>query len=90
VSRTIQHGGNLARDAHAASGIFVELALTGLGYDNFGHSLSRFLISGTEVQLSAFSRQLLASALLRAVLLRSLCCGQPSFVSRQLSVKPES
>jgi len=35
VSRTIQYGGNLARNAHAASGILVELALTGLGYDNF-------------------------------------------------------
>jgi hypothetical protein len=47
MSRTIQHGGNLARDAHAASGIFVELSLTGLGYDYFWHSVSRFLASGT-------------------------------------------
>ena len=47
VPRTIQHGRNLARDAHAARGILVELALTGLGYDYFWHSVSRFLVSGT-------------------------------------------
>jgi hypothetical protein len=35
VPRTIQHGGNLARGAYPASGILVELALTGLGYDYF-------------------------------------------------------
>ncbi len=35
VSRTIQHGRNLARDAQPARGILVELALTGLGYDYF-------------------------------------------------------
>ncbi len=49
VPGTIQHGGNFARNAHAARGVFVELALTGLGYDYFRHSLSRFLVSGTDV-----------------------------------------
>jgi hypothetical protein len=44
---TIQYGGNLAREAHTARGVLVELALTGLGYDYFWHSLSRFLVSGT-------------------------------------------
>src|ERR1035437_1386256 len=47
VPRTVQYGRNLARDAHTASGILVELALPGLGYDNFWHSVSRFLDSGT-------------------------------------------
>jgi hypothetical protein len=47
MARTIQNGGNLARYAHAASGILVELAHAGLGYDDFWHSLSRFLVSGT-------------------------------------------
>jgi hypothetical protein len=46
MSRSIQHGRNLARDAHATSGILVELALTGLGCDNFWHSVSRFLFVG--------------------------------------------
>ena len=44
VPGTIKHGGNLARDAHAARGILVELALAGLGYDYFWHSVSRFLV----------------------------------------------
>jgi len=35
VPRAIQYGRNLARNAHTASGILVELALTGLGYDYF-------------------------------------------------------
>ncbi len=37
VAGAIQHGRNLARDTHAARGILVELALTGLGYDYFRH-----------------------------------------------------
>jgi hypothetical protein len=69
VSGAVQHGGNLARDADAASGILGELALTGLGYKYFRHLLSRFFLSGTEKQLSAFSRLLL----LQTELLRSLC-----------------
>jgi hypothetical protein len=48
VPRTIQHGGNFARNAHTARSVFVELALTGLGYDYFRHSVSRFLVSGTD------------------------------------------
>jgi hypothetical protein len=44
VPWTIENGGNLARDTDAAGGIFVELALAGFGYDNFWHSISRFLI----------------------------------------------
>jgi hypothetical protein len=55
VPWTIQYGGNLAREAHTARGVLVELALTGLGYDDFWHSLSRFLVSGTEEQLLAIS-----------------------------------
>jgi hypothetical protein len=46
MTGTIKHGRNLARDAHAASGILVELALTGPGYDYFWHSVSRFLLFG--------------------------------------------
>jgi hypothetical protein len=55
MPRSIQHGGNLARDAHTAGGILVELPLAGLGCDNFWHSISRFLVSGTEKQLLASS-----------------------------------
>jgi hypothetical protein len=62
VPGTVQHGGNLARDAYAASGILGELALTGLGYDYFRHLLSRFFLSGTDKQLSASSRQLSAGS----------------------------
>ena len=51
MAGTIQHCGNLARCAHAARRVLVELALTGLGYDNFGISVSRFLGSGTVEQL---------------------------------------
>ena len=40
---TIKHCGNLAGDTYAARGVLVELALTGLGYDYFRHSVSRFL-----------------------------------------------
>jgi hypothetical protein len=47
MARTIQNGGNLARNAHTASGILGELAHAGLGYDDFWHSLSHFLVSGT-------------------------------------------
>jgi hypothetical protein len=69
VPRTIQYGGNLARDAHTASGILVELALTGLGDHNFWHSVSHFLVSGTVKQLLAISYLLLR----QAESFRSLC-----------------
>ena len=52
VAGAIKHGRNLARNAHAARGILVELALTGLGYDYFRHLFSRFLVSGTEAAFS--------------------------------------
>ena len=42
VPGAIKYGGNLDRNAHAARGILVELALAGLGYDYFRHSVSRF------------------------------------------------
>ena len=52
VAGTIQHGRNLACDAHAARGVLVELALAGLGYDNFWHFVFSFLQrSGTESSL---------------------------------------
>jgi hypothetical protein len=46
----VQHGRYLACYAHAARGIFIEFALTGLGYDYFWHFVfSRFFLrSGTE------------------------------------------
>jgi hypothetical protein len=47
MAGTVEHGGNLARDTHAARCILGELALTGLGYDYFWHLFSRFLVSGT-------------------------------------------
>jgi hypothetical protein len=40
---TVDHGGNLAGDAHAARGVLVELARSGLGYDYFWHFT--FLVS---------------------------------------------
>jgi hypothetical protein len=46
MSRTIKHGRNVARCANTARGILVELALTGLRYDYFSHSISLFY-SGT-------------------------------------------
>jgi hypothetical protein len=35
---TIENGRDFSGDTHAARCIFIELALTGLGYDNFRHS----------------------------------------------------
>ena len=59
VAGTIKHGGNLACGAHAARGILVELALAGLGYDNFWHFV--FLVSlKIGHGKAAFSRQLSA------------------------------
>jgi serine protease inhibitor ecotin len=54
VPGTIQHSGNLACDAHAACGVLIEFALTGLGYDYFWHSVSRFLIFGHGKAASSF------------------------------------
>jgi hypothetical protein len=54
VPWTIQYGWNPAREAHTARGVLIELALTGLGYKDFWHSVSRFLIG---FQLSVVSRQ---------------------------------
>jgi hypothetical protein len=48
MSGSIQHGRNLARHAHTARGILVELTLTGLGYDGFWHSISHFLVRARE------------------------------------------
>jgi hypothetical protein len=42
VAGTVKDGRNLARDAHTARGILVELAHSGLRYDYFRHSVSRF------------------------------------------------
>ena len=47
VACTIKDGRNFSGDTHAARGILVELALTGLGYDHFRHSNLSFLYSGT-------------------------------------------
>ena len=44
---SIEDSRNLSGDTHAARGIFIELALTGLGYDDFRHSNLSFLYSGT-------------------------------------------
>ena len=46
VSGSVKHCRNLARDAHAARGILVELALAGLGCYYFWH-VSLFSVSGT-------------------------------------------
>jgi hypothetical protein len=35
---TIENGRDFSCDTHAARRIFIELALAGLGYDNFRHS----------------------------------------------------
>jgi hypothetical protein len=47
MTRTIENGRDFSGDTHAARCIFIELALTGLGYDNFRHSNLSFLYSGT-------------------------------------------
>jgi hypothetical protein len=47
MAGSIKHSGNLAGGTYPARGVLVELALTGLGYDYFWHSVSRFLVSGT-------------------------------------------
>jgi hypothetical protein len=52
VAGAIKHGRNLARHAYTARGILVELALTGLRYDDFRHSISLFC-SGTAFIRSA-------------------------------------
>ncbi len=48
TARSIQNRRNLAGYAHAACRILIELALTGLGYDNFRHSNLSFPCSGTD------------------------------------------
>jgi hypothetical protein len=43
---TIKHGRDLAGGTYAARGVLVELALTGLGYDDFWHYGLSFLCLG--------------------------------------------
>jgi hypothetical protein len=62
VAGTVKDGRNLARDAHTASGILGEFALTGLGYDYFWHFGLSFPCVGHGG--AAFSCQLLAFSLL--------------------------
>ncbi len=60
LTRPIQYGRNLSRNAHAARGILVELARSGLGYDDFRHSILSFLLFGhgeDSFQPSAISLQ---------------------------------
>jgi hypothetical protein len=42
MTRTVKYGRNLACYADAASRVLIELALTGLGYNNFWHFVLSF------------------------------------------------